>query len=96
MALNHTPEDVDLLFVGNCNCADKPQEQVSGPVFDVRYPFCNHAYIVWKKALQTLLSTQRTLSANMDLDLYFNTYPKLRVYSVLPSVIAQRGTPLSP
>ncbi|MFA6241945.1 MAG: glycosyltransferase family 25 protein, partial [Candidatus Hydrogenedentales bacterium] len=97
LALEHVPEDADMLYIGNCNCADKPKDQISGEIFEVRYPFCTHAYVVWKKALPVLLASQRgELSAPIDLSLYYKSYPKLRVYTVLPRIVAQRGTPLSP
>jgi hypothetical protein len=95
-ALENTPRDVDMLYVGNCCCADKPKELIAGEVFEVKWPFCNQAYIIWKKAIPVLLATQRSITGNMDLALYFDTLPKLRVYSVLPRIVAQRGTPLAP
>ncbi len=95
-ALDNTPEDADILYVGNCNCADKQKEQIAGEVFDVKYPLCTHAYIVWKKAIPLLLRTQRDAFAPVDISLYYNSLPQLNAYSVLPRIISQRGTPLSP
>lgn len=95
-AFEHTPNDVDILYVGNCNCADKPKELVGGDVFEVKWPFCTHAYIVWKKALPVMLATHRKIWAPVDLSLYFETLPQLKVYTVLPRIVSQRGTPLSP
>ncbi len=95
-ALFSVPKDADMLYVGSCNCADKPTLHIAGDVFEVKWPFCTHAYIVWKKALPVMLATQRKIYAPVDLALYFETLPKLRVYTVLPTIALQRGTPLSP
>ncbi len=95
-ALRDTPADADMLYVGSCCCADKPQTHVKGNVWDVRWPLCNHSYVVWAKALPTLLATQRDVYAPIDIALYFKTLPQLRVYTVLPRLISQRGTPLHP
>lgn len=95
-ALACTPHDADMLYLGSCCCADKPQTHVRGPVFEVKWPLCTHAILVWKKALPTLLRTQRDVWAKIDLSLYHRTLDKLRVYTVLPSLVGQRGTPLHP
>lgn len=95
-ALQDVPKDADLLFLGSCCTADKPKEQIRDEVWEVKWPLATHAYVVWKKALPVLLATQRDVYAPVDLALYFKTLPKLRVYTVLPRIVSQRGTELHP
>lgn len=95
-AMAEVPADADMLYVGSCNCDDKPKTRIKGNVWEVKWPFCTHAYIVWKKALPIMLATHRKIYAPIDLSLYFETLPHLRVYTVLPTIMLQRGTPLSP
>lgn len=94
-ALKNAPPDTDMLMVGNSNCSDKPQTKIADEIFEVKYPMATHAYVVWKKALPTLLGSMRSCT-KIDIGLMFNAYPKLKVYSVLPRIIHQRGTPLFP
>jgi len=89
-ALDDTPENADMLYLGSCCCDGKPKEQISNTVWDVKWPLCTHAYVVWKKALPRLLATQRKCWAPIDLALYFNSLPHLKVYTVLPRIADQR------
>jgi GR25 family glycosyltransferase involved in LPS biosynthesis len=95
-AILETPPDADMLLIGSSNCDDKPKEQIGENVWEVKWPFATHAYVLWQKAIPVLLATQRDVWAPVDLSLYFRTYPKLRVFTVLPRIVDQRGTPLSP
>lgn len=94
--LADAPEDWDMILVGNCNCGDKPQEHVKGNLFVVKFPFCTHGYLVRKKALQFLLDNLRDASLKIDIALYTLGYPNLKVYTVLPRFVDQRGTELFP
>ncbi len=95
-ALKNTPSDVDLLYIGSGLTEDKPKTQVAFNVWEVMYPLCTHAYIVWKKALPVLLSTQRDIWAPVDLSLYFRSLPLLKVYTVLPRIVSQRNMEIAP
>lgn len=88
--------DVDMLFVGSCNCGDKDKTHIAGEVFDVRYPMCTHAYIVWKKALPKLLETQRKVYCPIDISLILHSFPELKVFTVLPRIASQRNMDLNP
>ncbi len=90
------PEDWDLLFIGSCNCEGKPTRLIGENVFHVEWPFCTHAYLVRKKALPVLDITMQKMWAPIDLALNFHTYPKLNVYTVLPRLVDQFETNLSP
>lgn len=95
-ALAHTPLDFDLLYIGSCNCMDKPMTRVGGEVFKVDYPQCTHAYVVMKKALPVLLDTHRDVNAPIDISMVLNSLPKLKVYTVLPRIVGQRNTTINP
>jgi len=96
MVMNDLPDDWDIFLIGNSNTLDKPRENVCRDVWEVKYPFCTHAYIVRKKALGTLLTYCRDATLNVDLLLMREAYPKLKVYTMLPRLVDQTGTFLHP
>ena len=95
-ALGDVPADFDFLFLGSCCCKDRPQRHVKGEVFEVKYPMCNHAQIIAKKAMPTLLRTQRKIYAPADISLAFHAFPHLKVYTLLPRCVNQFSTVLPP
>lgn len=94
-ALRDVPEDMDILLFGHCNAADKPTTHVVGEIFDVRYPHCTHAMVIAKKAIPKLMETQTRIWAPIDIALAVDSYPHLKVFTVLPRLCEQRGTNLS-
>jgi len=95
-ALSDAPLDFDMLYIGSCCCAGRPQTQIKGEVWEVKYPQCTHAYIVAKKALPVLLSTNRKIYAPVDIALNLHSHPLLKVYTVLPAIVMQEETVLAP
>lgn len=95
-AMEDLPRDWDIFLIGSSNTADKPKQQICGDVWEVKYPFCTHAYMVRKQALRTLLHHCRDATTKIDLLLIREAYPKLRVYTMLPRLVEQRGTELAP
>lgn len=93
-ALRDAPPDFDWLFLGSCCTADKKKGHIKGEVFEVRYPQCSHAAIVAKKCLPYVLQTQRKLYGPNDCTLIFNTFPALKVFTVLPTLADQLNTNL--
>lgn len=93
-AMADTPPDFDILYVGSCCCANKPSEKVNGEVFIVEWPLCLHAYIVAKKALPTLIRTQRNVYAPIDVAMAIHSLPYLKTYTVIPRIVGQRSQPL--
>lgn len=91
-ALKDVPSDFDFLFLGSCCCAEKPKTHVKGEVYDIRYPMCNHFQILAKKAMPTLLRTQRRIYAPADISLAFHAFPHLKVYTLLPRCADQSDT----
>jgi GR25 family glycosyltransferase involved in LPS biosynthesis len=90
-ALDDVPRDFDVLFVGCCYYGGKPTEHVKGNVYEVKYPLCGHCYIVAKKAISTFLETQRNAALPTDMNLAAVTFPKLKVYTILPRLSFQEG-----
>lgn len=91
-ALKDAPPDFDFLFLGSCCCKGKPTKHIKGDVYDVAYPMCNHAQIISKKAMPTLLRTQRKFYAPVDISLAFHAFPHLKVFAVLPRLVDQFDT----
>jgi hypothetical protein len=95
-ALQDVPRDFDALYVGSCCASGKKAVRVKGEVYDSKYPFCTHAIIWAKKALPTLLNTQRKVYAPIDLSLCFHSLPLLKCYTVLPRIVEQFDTVIQP
>lgn len=87
------PDDWDMIFLGSCNCADKPKEEVTPGVFRISGggPQCTHAYMVRGKALPKLIENHVKIWAPVDLALIFDSFPKLNVYTILPRLAGQHG-----
>lgn len=88
-ALMDVPKDFDFLFIGSCCAAGKPSAHIAGEIYDVRYPQCLHAYVVAKKALLPLIKMCAKCWAPIDIQLVFEAFDKLKVYTLLPSAAAQ-------
>lgn len=91
-ALRDVPPDFDALFLGSCCTEGRVHAHVKGDVYDVRYPQCGHAVIIAKKAVPTILRTQRKVYAPWDISLAFHSWPHLKVYTVLPRICTQFNT----
>lgn len=96
VALNETPTDTDLLLVGSSNTEDKEKKNIRGSVFEVKYPFGTHAYVVYRRGLALLLDNVVDANANIDIAMITQAYPKMKVYTVLPRIVHQRNMPLMP
>lgn len=94
--MTDVPRDFDMIYIGACCTFDKPKQPIKGEVWQVQWPFCTHAYVVAKKALPVLLETQRKVWAPIDIALINTSLPKLRVYTVLPSIVSQFDTVYPP
>ena len=95
-AVKHLPSDWDILLIGSSNTSDKPTEKISGAVFEVKYPFCTHAYMINKRSAKRMTELCRDACMNIDIGLMTLAYPHLRVYTVLPRIASQRGMELLP
>lgn len=97
-ALLTLPVDWDYLIVGSCCAMDKPKMHVAGDVWEVKYPMCTHGYVVRKKALPVLIETQDAVGcyAPIDISLVLHSFPRLRVFTMLPRLLDQWDTELQP
>ena len=95
LAKSDLPDDWEIFLIGNSNTSDKEKQHVCGDVWEVKYPFCTHAYILKRRALPVLLTSCRDATTKIDLLMIREAYPKLRVYTMLPRLVEQRGTDLA-
>ncbi len=94
--MEDVPDDWDMIFLGSCCCAGRETKHIKGEVYEVHWPLCGHAIAVRKKALPVLLEEHQRIYAPLDIALFLGALEKLRVYTVLPALIGQSGTPLPP
>jgi Glycosyltransferase family 25 (LPS biosynthesis protein) len=94
-ALADVPQDWDLLFIGSCCAMDKERSHVAGDVWAV-HPFCTHAYLVRRKALDVLIRTQDAVGcyAPIDVSLALHSMPALKTFACLPRIVDQFHTEL--
>lgn len=90
------PRDWDILLLGSAHTQHRNKQQVAGDIWECWWPLTTHAYIVNEKALPILMATQEYAWAPIDISLTHRTYPRLRVYSILPRLAYQEWTPLDP
>lgn len=93
-AMEDVPGDWDIVLVGSSNCADKPCDQIKNEIWEIKYPFCTHAMMIHKKALPVMLRELRGAPMQIDLALILHVYPKLKVYTIWPRIVGQRGMDL--
>lgn len=88
------PTDWDVLFLGSCCTAGRSPRQVVGEIYEVRWPMCLQAYLVRRRALETMIRTQDEARCYgpVDITLQFHTWPHLRVYTILPRIVEQFNT----
>lgn len=90
------PENWDMIYVGSCNCLDKPKTHIKGELFRVEHPQCTHAYLITKHCAKILLETQRKCFAPIDLSLILKSLPSLNHFTVLPRIASQRNQEILP
>ena len=103
-AMQVLPDDWDLVYLGSCCCKGRnivavPQREPFTDeinLFDVRYPLCGHAIMYRKKCLETLLTIHQKINMPLDIAMFHLSLPKLRVYTILPSIVEQHNTFLPP
>lgn len=98
-AMQDVPTEFDMLFVGSCCTVGRQVTHVRGDVYDVRYPLCNHAYVIAKKFIPTLLGGMRKMYGPVDCMMFFDLFtpnPDYKIYTVLPRMADQNGTELHP
>lgn len=95
-ALNDAPSNFDFLHIGHCCMEGHPREHVAGDVYESKHAQCTHGYIVARKCFPLLLRTLRKVWAPIDVQLQLECFPHLLTYAVMPRIVSQHGTVLSP
>ena len=95
IAIKSLPEDWDMLLIGSCNTFDKTKEAVGDKLCKCLEAQCTHAYIVRASGLQILLKTQTSIWAHIDIALVRDSYPHMKIFTVLPRLVEQTE-PLNP
>lgn len=99
-ALLDVPQDVDWLFLGSCGTRKPSNRRILGEIWDVRYPACNHMYLVSRRGAKILCATQRKVWGPVDITVYLKdprggsqtAFDKMKVYTVLPRIADQFNT----
>src|SRR5262249_15873367 len=87
------PKDWEFVFVGSVLSQGRPTERITDRVSVVRYPCGTHAYLVKRSVLPFLLQTNHQAHHPVDLQLMANSFPAMKWYSFLPSLVKQRSAP---
>lgn len=95
-AMGHVPDDWDIIFLGSCCCDGRPTLDYGGGLYEVKWPMCGHAMQIRQKALPVLLEAHQKLWAPLDIAMYYNSLPNLKVYTILPRMFSQRNTIIPP
>lgn len=90
------PDDWDIVSVGCCCCTGRPTEHIGNNLYEVKYPLCNHVMMVRKKALPVLLDVHQRIWAPLDIAMFYDSMPKLRVYTIFPRLAEQKNVTLYP
>ena len=97
-AMKDVPADFDFLFIGNCCVGDdRIKKHIKGDVYESKRPMCNHAMVIAKKCLPFVIQTMsKKCWAPLDLQLIFEVFPHLKVYSLWPRAVHQFDTEIRP
>ena len=95
-AMSVLPDDWDIVFLGGCCCEGRPTTHIGKNLYEVKWPLCGHALMIRKKALPVLLEVHQKVYAPLDIALFYDSLPKLRVYTILPRLVSQRDTLIPP
>jgi GR25 family glycosyltransferase involved in LPS biosynthesis len=93
-ALRDVPTDYSFLHVGHCCCT--PGLHIAGSVYESKNMLCTHAYVVRRGVLPLLLANIRKCWAPIDIQLLREIFPLVKTYAVVPRIVSQFNTVLSP
>lgn len=108
LALEDIPADFDMLYVGSCCAREKSPVLVSersnlyhfpnrgGENYWHYYPLATHCYIIAKKAVQTMIETQRDCANPTDIAIARYALGSMKVFGILPRLANQFNTNLTP
>jgi hypothetical protein len=92
LAMAHLPADWDIVFIGSCCAHGRPTTDLGGGLYEVKYPLCGHALQIRKKALPILIEAHQRIWAPLDIAMFHDSLPLLKVYTVLPRMCGQKNT----
>jgi GR25 family glycosyltransferase involved in LPS biosynthesis len=95
-ALKDGPGYFDFLHIGHCCMEGHDRQHYGGDVWESKCAQCTHAYIVSRNCLPFLLKTLRKIWAPIDIQLQLECFPQLKTYAVMPRLVDQFDTELSP
>lgn len=95
-AMADVPNDFDFLHIGHCCLKGHPQTLVAGEVYQTIHQQCTHAYVLSRKCIPFLLRTLRKVWSPLDIQLQLECFPHLRTFAVVPRIVSQFDTELSP
>lgn len=95
-AMKDAPSNFDFLYIGHCAMEGHPRTHVAGDVWESKHAQCTHAYVVARKCLPLLTRTLRKCYGPIDIQLQLECFPHLLTYAVMPRIVSQFGTVLSP
>lgn len=96
-ALKIIPSNYDFLHIGHC-CVEgfKDHKHIGGHLWESKRAQCSHAYIIRRACIPFVLRTLRKVYGPIDIQVQLECFPSLRTYILMPRVVSQHGTELSP
>lgn len=94
LASQSLPKNWDVLMIGSCCTEDKPRISLGANLYELKYPFCTHGYILKGKCLNQLVNLSENMWGPIDIVLATEIFPKLNVYTILPRLCDQYGIDL--
>jgi len=90
-AIKDVPPDFDFLYIGSCCVKDLAfKRHIKGEIYEVKYPYCNHAIVIAKKCLPFVIQTLlKKCWSPFDIQLASEVFPSLNVYTVIPRMATQ-------
>lgn len=101
--MQYVPDDFDFLFIGSCCAKGKQPIHLGGDVYEFPYrgeqmwnwyPMATHNYLISKKCIKHVITTQRDTASPTDVSLVKHSFPKMKVIAILPRLSDQFDTNL--
>lgn len=94
LASHYLPKNWDVLLIGSCCSDDKYKISLGANLYECKYPFCTHGYIVRGRSLKLIVDLCEDMNSPVDIKLATEIFPKLNVYTILPRICDQDGIDL--
>lgn len=91
-ALANVPQDFDWLFLSHCCTEGKAAENISGEVYELKYPQAGHVSIIATKCIPKIIKECRNACIPFDIHLHDGVFNELKVYTMLPRLAEQENT----